>query len=160
MAFLKITEAQANALRALRPLKTADKAGYKDARSALFANMRSGLGIPDNVVLKVEVDNRDSDQYCVLKGRPPKSKTVEYVPLEAGADGRWVGAASATPSTWAAMPFSDVVALLREQGETMESYRVVGTNVDLKNMATLIPSDSRTELAIDADDNVYFRIDG
>lgn len=160
MAHLKITEAQANALRALRPLKTADKAGYKDARSALFANIRAALGIPDTIVLKVEVDDRANPMYCVLKGRPPKSKSVEYTPLEAGADGRWAGASQPTaPSNWACMPFSDVVALLREQGETMESYRSVGA-IDLDKMATLIPSDSRTELAIDADDNVYFRIDG
>lgn len=151
---IKITLAQANALRALRALKTSDKDGYKAARSTVFANIRQQFGIPDSVVLKVEVDNAASPDYLVVKGRPPKSKTVDYAVLQSDDQGRYAGAAPA--SKWVSVTLADVVSLLREQGETMESYTVVDGVPNISGMQA-VPSESRVELAVDTDDRVYFR---
>lgn len=161
MAYLQITEAQANALRALRAIKASDKAGYKDARRALFTNIREQLGVPggDEVVLAVEVDDRNSPLYRVLKARPPKSKNVSYVPLEAGPDNRLASAAS-KPVLWASLPLADVVALMQEQGETMEGYKPEG-EVTRDPSWQCVPAgreDDGVELFVTADERVLFRL--
>lgn len=161
---VKITESQANALRALRALKTADKKGYKDARSALFANIREQLGIPSDVVTSIEIDDRSSALYCVVKARPPKSKSAVYVPLIAGADGKYVGAAPAAAVQWASLPLRDVVALLQEQAETMEGYVAVGTlpaQVDA-SWIRIPPAgdDDGVEMYVTPDERVIFRQPG
>lgn len=123
MAHVTISEAQANALRALRALKPTDPTGYKDARRALFANMRQQYGVPDDIATSVEVDNTASPQYRVLKGRS-RTTRGDYIPLTAGPDGRHSAAAAAAPPLprWGALPMADAMALLREQAETMEGY--------------------------------------
>lgn len=160
MAFVKISESQANALRALKAIKAADKNGYKDARRALFSNIREQLGIPADVVLSIEVTDRASENYLVAKARPPKSKSVTYVALQAGDDGRYCAAPAAAPVQWASLPLRDVIALLQEQGETMEGYKAVGTLTPDTSWQR-VPAgadDDGVELYVSPDDQVMFRL--
>ncbi len=128
MPYVTITEEQANALRAMRPLKTVDRTGYKSARRMVFTNIRLSAGVPDDVVMSIEIDDRNSPLYRVVKVRPPKSRRagVEFVPLEADAEGR--AAVDQTPAAnWATVPFTEVVAVLQDQGETMSGYKALGS---------------------------------
>lgn len=90
MAQLKITAVQAATLVALRSLP-ADSADRKAAKKGVFASIRDTFGIPADVKLTVEVDDRASPAYLVLK---QKGTGFELV----GVDGRFSHVATPAPA--------------------------------------------------------------
>lgn len=68
MAQLKITSTQAAILIGLRSLAQTDS-NRKQAKKDLFNSLRTQFSIPANVKLKVEIDDRASPDYLVLKDR-------------------------------------------------------------------------------------------
>ena len=67
MAQLKITQAQATTLTALRTVQP--DTDRKAAKKSIFTDIKTQFAIPSGVRLKVEVDNRASLDYLVLKDK-------------------------------------------------------------------------------------------
>lgn len=66
---LKINAVTAAILIGLRSLQGVDDTARKAEKKARFAAIRAEFGIPDSVRLKVELDDRSSPDYLVLKDK-------------------------------------------------------------------------------------------
>ncbi len=159
MANVQITEQQANALRALKAIKKSDRDGYKAARKSVFDNIRAQYGIPADVRMSIQCDAA-LEGYRVVKVRPPGAKSVAYVPIEAGPDGRYVlvdagqGTAAAEPA-YGVLPLDKLAALLRSEGDQIEGFsRTVRLPEDAIDIGD---NDQGDELHVD-DNNIYFAL--
>lgn len=99
MAQLKITAVQAATLVALRSLP-ADSADRKAAKKGVYDAARAAFGIPADVKLKVEIDDRASPDFLVLKD---KATGRELVGNSLGKFSH-IAPAPVTPSLAAATP--------------------------------------------------------
>lgn len=125
MAHLKLTLAQAATLITLRSLPSTD-AGRKDAKKGVFDAIRSAFGIPADVKLKVEIDDRASPDYLVLKDKTSGHK------LLANALGKYAGR-DIPPVTVPVAPGSTVPA-----AQTAGRFSVSSSGVKVINKATLM----------------------
>lgn len=92
MAQLKITVAQAAVLIGLRTLAGVDDSTRKAEKKAVFAAIREQFNIPRSVKLKVEIDDRHSPAYLVLKDKTTGADLV-------GFDGLYMGIATNSAPT-------------------------------------------------------------
>lgn len=67
---IRISETDASRLRNTRPYRgyTRDRS-QKRALNSIFAEFKRRYGLPDDIKLKVEIDDRQSPEYLVLKDK-------------------------------------------------------------------------------------------
>ncbi len=124
MPFIRITETDAQALRATRSSWGSRTKSQRGSQREVFKDLKRRYGIPANLKLKVELDNRHSPDYLVLKDKrsgealnelaatPHAQAPAAAAPAQGTSGGVRLGSIS----------MDDALLLLREEGDGYDSH--------------------------------------
>ena len=131
MPFIRITETDANSIRSTKGSWGARSKAQRAAQRQVFADLKRRFGIPSNLKLKVELDNRNSPDYLVLKDKRSGEALNELVATphaQPAPSYPFPSAECAAPPPAApgvrlgSINLIDAIALLREEGDGYESF--------------------------------------
>lgn len=135
MPFIRITETDASRIRATRGSWGSRTKQQRAAQRQVFADLKRRFGIPANLKLKVELDNRHSPDYLVLKDKrsgealnelaaTPHAQAAPRHPYPGTAQGYSAPAPVAPGLRLGSISLEDALALLRADGDDNDSYAV------------------------------------
>lgn len=133
MPFIRITETDAQALRATRSSWGSRTKSQRGSQREVFKDLKRRYGIPANLKLKVELDNRHSPDYLVLKDKRSGEALNELAATphaQAPAPSYpFPGAQRAAPAQGTSggvrlgsISMDDALSLLREEGDSYDSH--------------------------------------